>query len=372
MQGLMLKLLNVDADGERALRVVSYFDQLLIHQPTLDSVVRASAIIADCPVGLALPRLGLRIVFGPDGFEMPATAALSGTAIRMEIDGHNESEGGSVWLDRHDIRGDLDDFILERMEITVISVLIRSAPTIDADLAAGLADPALAQLLVNEKANEAERSRAARLMGIDPSSHVQLIAVQGDFSAPALVERLAGTLREGWRRPVFAAQLSREVVIVVTSGQPPVSWSAVALEHRAASSGVVEVLAAPTAWSHARNALRFAGLSSSWPRQLEATQVGVLGALAGLDSSATRDDPDVRRIEELAASPSGAESIRILDIVLHSDTLRSAARDANFHHSSIQSRLATIERRFGLSIKSGMDRQRVAAALLLWQLRSGG
>ncbi|MDJ0333891.1 hypothetical protein QMG83_01490 [Salinibacterium sp. G-O1] len=289
--------------------------------------------------------------------------------MRLEIDGHEDSAGGSVWLDRSGTRGDLDDFILERMAITVSAVVNRSAPSGEADLAAGLADPALAQLLVNEKANEAERSRAARLMGIDPSSHVQLIAIQGEFSDSTQVERLGVSLRDAWQRPAFTAQLSREIIIVVTTGRMPISWSGVSIDLRAASSGVVEVLAAPVAWNQARSALRFAGLGRSWPRQLEATQVGVLGALAKLEPALVRDDPDVRKIESLAASPGGDESIRILDTVLHSDSLRSAARDANFHHSSIQSRLATIERRFGLSVRSGLDRQRVATALLLWQLQ---
>jgi hypothetical protein len=367
MQGLMLKLLNVDAAGERALRVVSYFDQLLVHQPNLESVVRASAILADCPVGLVLPRIGLRLRFGPDGIELGAGAPPA-DSNQLAIDGPDDREGGLVWLEREGSHGDLDDFILERMALTVAGVLMRSAPLVDVDLATGLSDPALAQLLVNEKANEAERSRAARLMGIDQSSHIQLVAVQSDFSRPSYVERLAADLRAGWKRQAFAAQMSKDVVIVVAIGRDPVSWDAVSVEGRAASSGVVEVLEAPEAWRQARVALRFAGLGSAWPNQLDAAQVGVLSVLPAIDPAAVRADPDVRRIESLAAAPGGAESIRILDIVLHSETLRSAAREANFHHSSIQSRLAGIEKRYGLTLRTGRDRQRLSTALLLWQL----
>lgn len=367
MQGLMLKLLNVDAAGERALRVVSYFDQLLVHQPNLESVVRASAILADCPVGLSLPGIGLRLRFSPEGLELGDGAPHEGSA-QVEVEGAEGREGGLVWLERGGARGDLDDFILERMALTVSSVLLRSVPLADIDFATGLSDPALAQLLVNEKANEAERSRAARLMGVDQSSRIQLVAVHSDFSGPAQVEQLALALRTAWQRPVFAAQMSKDVVIVVAIGRDAVQWDSVGIEGRAASSAVVDVLEAPEAWRQARTALRFAGLGSAWPKQLDSASVGTLSVLASLDPAIVRADPDVRRIEALAASTGGSESIRILDIVLHSDTLRSAAREANFHHSSIQSRLASIEKRHQLSLRTGTDRQRLSTALLLWQL----
>lgn len=367
MQGLMLKLLNVDAAGERALRVVSYFDQLLVHQPTLESVVRASAILADCPVGLSLPGVGLRLRFSPEGLELGDGAPREGNA-QLSIEGADNRDDGLAWLEREGARGDLDDFILERMALTVASVLVRSVPLADIDFATGLSDPALAQLLINEKANEAERSRAARLMGIDQSSRIQLVAVQSDFFLPLHVEQLAATLRTAWKRQVFAAQMSKDVVIVISLGRDAVDWNTVSVDGRAASSEVVDVLQAPDAWRQARVALRFAGLGSAWPRQLDAGRVGVLGALSALDPALVRADPDVRRIEALAAATGGAESLRILDIVLQSDTLRSAAREANFHHSSIQSRLATIEKRYGLSVRTGIDRQRIATALLLWQL----
>lgn len=363
----MLKLLNVDAAGERALRVVSYFDQLLVHQPNLESVVRASAILADCPVGLSLPGIGLRLRFSPEGLELGDGTPADGSA-QFQIDGPDNREGGLVWLERDGARGDLDDFILERMALTVSSVLLRSVPLADIDFAMGLSDPALAQLLVNEKANEAERSRAARLMGIEQSSRIQLVAVQADFSLPAQVEQLAATLRTGWQRPVFAAQMSKDVVIVIVIGREAVDWEAVTIDGRAASGNIVDVLEAPEGWRQARVALRFAGIGSSWPKQLDSASIGVLGALGALDPATIRADADVRRIEALAATTGGTESIRILDIVLHSETLRSAAREANFHHSSIQSRLASIEKRHGLSLRKGTDRQRLSTALLLWQL----
>jgi hypothetical protein len=97
------------------------------------------------------------------------------------------------------------------------------------------------------------------------------------------------------------------------------------------------------AWEQARVTLRFAGLGSGWPDQLDSEQVGVLSSLAALDSAAVRADSGDCRIEKLAAAPGGAESFRVLNIALHCDTLRSAAPDARYYRSSIQSRLASIE-----------------------------
>lgn len=87
-----------------------------------------------------------------------------------------------------------------------------------------------------------------------------------------------------------------------------------------------------------------------------------------LDERSVQGEPDVKAIQRLSNEGNGCESLRVLDLVLHSDSLRSAARDANLHHSSVQARIQRIETCIDMDLRSGQGRQRAAHALLLWQL----
>jgi hypothetical protein len=368
MQGLMLKLLNVDAAGERALRVVSYFDQLLLHHPDLESVVRSTAILADCVAGIRLPNNGRTFRINADGDSLSPNDSFVPSATVALPASDDTSLPGHAWLEREGAGGDLDEFILERMALIAAGVIQRSSYNRDFDYASGFSDPALAQLLVNERASEAERSRAARLMGLDHSSPVQIIAWASPLTADADLEASIGALRESWQRQVHLAQLSNDLAIAIVVTREPIQWSDSGLPGRACAGSIVEAVNAPKSWREAREGLRFAGIGTAWPRLLNSTTIGSLRMLASLDPAMVNSDPDVERIQSLWDANGGAESIQMLDFFLHSESVRSAAREANFHHSSMQNRLGRIEKAISINLKSGDGRQRASHALLLWQL----
>lgn len=359
----MLKLLNVDAAGERALRVVAYFDQLGANEPDLAAVVRAAAVIADCPAGLELPERGVSVRYSPDG-ELLEGQAAAASEQRLLI-GDND-EAGRVWLERSEAARELDEFIVERFAITISSVIQRLRPPSDLDFAGGFSDPALAQLFVNERASEAERSRAARLLGLQPNSRVQLIALE--LSPVQSLESIGHALRDSWSRPVFLSALSNQLGLAIVAGDQPVSWSGVKLELRAASGSVTDPLDAPASWLAARETLRFADAGSPWAKHLDASDLGAVRLLAHIDKAVVLADPDVVAIAKLAASNSGAEAITILDHFLHADSMRSAARETNFHHSSFQMKVTRIGKELGIDLRTPAGRQRATTALLLWKL----
>ncbi len=177
----MVKLLNVDTPGERALRVVAFFDQLASNTPDLDAVIRATAVLADCPAGAELSSQGLLIRYSNDGSRLAGPPTQTPRTVTVELSRH---ESGTLWLERSDAGYELDEFILERFALTVSAVLARQRPYGGAEAASGLSDPALAQLLINSHSSEAERSRAARLIGLQAASAIQLIAVESTDSAP--------------------------------------------------------------------------------------------------------------------------------------------------------------------------------------------
>ena len=357
----MMKLLNVDAAGERALRVVAYFDQLVANNPDLDSVVRATALIADCSAGLNLRDRGLVLRYNCEGTLLSGPGSpLPAAPITTDA-----GEVGTLWIEREGEPRDLDEFIVERAALTAAAVLVRERPPSELDFATGFSDPALAQLLVNERASEAERSRAARLIGLQPASTLQRIAIEPGADR---AEWTTQALRERWQRPLYLAELSRHLTLAIVVTREPVPWTQAPLTGRAASGPVVELLDAPRSWSAARQTLRFAGSGATWPRTLHSDQLGAIRLLGTIDSAVAAADPDVVRIERLATGPNGDESITLLDHYLHADSLRSAAREVNFHHSSLQTRIARIGTTIGIDLKHPGGRERAAFALLLWRI----
>ncbi|MCJ1703764.1 MULTISPECIES: helix-turn-helix domain-containing protein [unclassified Rathayibacter] len=364
MQGLMVKLLNVDTPGERALRVVAYFDQLASNNPDLDAVVRATAVLADCPAGVELPSRGLSTRYSSDGALLAGSAAHVSQHANVDA---GSNEHGTLWLERGDTRHELDEFILERFALTVTAVLARQRPSGGVDAASGLSDPALAQLLVNARSTEAERSRAARLIGLQPATSIQLIAVESEGST--LDEPATRFLRTAWQRPVHIAPLSKHLSLVIAVGSEPVDWTAAhGITGRAASGPIVGILDAPRSWVIARDTLRFAGATSSWPRLLDSDTLGALRLVSSLDPAVVAEQPDVIHLERLASGPHGAEAIDILDHYLHADSLRSAARAANFHHSSMQGRITRLGQALQVDLRSPAGRERMAVAMLIWRL----
>jgi hypothetical protein len=362
MQGLMLKLSNVDAAGERALRVVAYFDQLGTNSPDIDAVVRATALIADCVAGVELPRRGYTVRSSPDG---DVFAGLSSQPIeKHRLEGLDED--AFVWLERDGHSHELDEFIVERFALTVGGVLRRQRASGELDTAKGLADPALAQVLVSGRSSEAERSRAAELMGLQPSGNVQLLAIQPQEGST--VQAAIEDLRAGWNRQLFAAELSRRLALVVVIGPQQAELGTVPPGARVGAGPIVETLDAPKSWLAAREALRFAGMGITWPNAVHSETVGVLRLLQELDTNAIVTNPDVAAIARIADKPEGGLAIAVLDQFLHSGSLREAARATNFHHSSFQSRVNRIGKALEIDLSSPGGRQRAELALMLWQL----
>jgi methyl acetate hydrolase len=82
---------------------------------------------------------------------------------------------------------------------------------------------------------------------------------------------------------------------------------------------------------------------------------------------ANRSDRDARGMAEVMALPWGYVTI---DTLVRSASMREAAREAGVHHSTMASRLATIERELGFDPLSGFGRTRLGIAFLGWRLRN--
>ena len=88
MQGLLRKLASLDSDAERGLRLIEFFDQLVMHRADLEAVVRATAVLAEATAGAVDDRLGLAISVTQDGRALgPTGPSERATVHEVLIDG---------------------------------------------------------------------------------------------------------------------------------------------------------------------------------------------------------------------------------------------------------------------------------------------
>ena len=91
---------------------------------------------------------------------------------------------------------------------------------------------------------------------------------------------------------------------------------------------------------------------------------GLIGLLA--DAPAASAQPDADRLAELEAHGWGAATI---EAVIHSQSVRQAARLAGVHHSTMQTRIDTITTLLGFDPFDGFGKPRLGTAYLVWRLR---
>src|ERR1700730_8816272 len=61
LKGLLLRLSGLDADAANAVRVIGFFDRLITGRVALETLVRSTAQLAECPVGVSAPGRGLNL-----------------------------------------------------------------------------------------------------------------------------------------------------------------------------------------------------------------------------------------------------------------------------------------------------------------------
>ncbi|RSN27362.1 LysR family transcriptional regulator [Amycolatopsis sp. WAC 01416] len=372
MKGLLLRLSEVDADAEAAVRVIAYFDELVARQARLSDLVRATAALAGCVAGLRREGVPSPLRFTPDG-EPAADAVTEPASADLG------EPPGKVWLERAGSPGPLDDLVLERFAMAA-RVLGRAEPGGNAP---HLADPALVELLLGEQAGEEDRARALRLLGLAAGRPVRVLAVgteDGRDPGAAAV----GLLARGGSLPRLPVATVGEVAAVLLQPRDDdaiVGALRSALADRArerdATGGVrvgvgdaVPGLEARHSWLQARLAERFA-VPAAEPIVVHG-DLGSLTLLAEVPVARLQGQDDVLALDALAATPTGAADVAALEAFCRTGSLRQAAVALHRHHSSVAARLAHVEDALGWRLDEPGDRFRARLALLARRLAQRG
>jgi len=386
VKGLLLRLSAVDADAEAAVRVIAYFDGLLEHRASLTDLVRSTAALAECTAGLErADEPPLR--FHPNGqpasrLDDPPAVGVTPVSGSVTLDA-----GGRVWLERPGAAGPLDDLVLERFAIAARLLGGRRTP------APHLADPALVELMLAEREAPEDRVRALRLLGLDSALPVRVAAVGGpdpSAAAVALVVRgrpvravrvaVIGNLAAVLLQPrAGAATLVADLRAALAdrgrertpNGTTPANGTAVPgaiTGLRVGIGSAVPGLEARTSWQQAQLALRFAVPDFGDESVVEHDELGPLTLLAEVPVEMLRAQADVRALDALAATPTGALDVAALEAFCRTGSLRQAATVLHLHHSSVAARLAHVEAALGRRLDEPDDRFRARLAVLARRL----
>ncbi len=333
MEALAERLSQLDTHVEGALRVVMFYDTLMRRRVDLPALARSSAGLAECVVGIRLHGTGRVIRYSPHGTEAAGPPGTPSLTAPITLD---DEEIGTVWLERPDASGLLDEVVLDRLAIAAAAVVERYGPA-----RTTMADPALVELAISCDSDEASRNRALRLLGFPADLPIRVAAVRSDVP----LDQVGGLICPG--RPVKAAPLAEVGVILATTMDPARFPSGVL-----AGIGVAE--SPDRSWQEARTALRFA---TAREPVVEYERLGALALLAHVPRETARANPDLAAIARLAGN-----DLDTLDAYCATGSLRRAADLLHLHHTSVARRLEQIGQALGIELTdpAGLTRARLA------------
>lgn len=327
MEELAGRLAPLDPEAGSALRVVSYYDELLAHRGGLESVVRGAAVLSGAPARMMISgwRSALRIL--PDGHREDADGAADPSWALIAL----TDPSVTLWIERHPPPGPVDAVILERAALAASTVLERTPGR----LAISRNDPAIVEVAIDADVPPDTREHAARKLGLTPGQLVRVIASEG---RPAQLQAAAQPISTGDSR------------------------------QRIGIGPAVPVEEAPDSARAARLALRFAS-DVDEHRVVHADDLGVLLLLGETISEADqrwRRHPDVLAVQRAASH--AAWVLPTLDAVAVSDSLRTAATVLVVHHSTLQKRVRQFPRLLGWDVTTPSGRLRLRLALVVRRL----
>ncbi|MGW4119645.1 PucR family transcriptional regulator [Nocardia sp. NPDC004711] len=209
-----LRLSELGADSTAVLRVIAHFDDFDESAANADTVVRAAALLAECPVGASWPS-GTVIRYDAAGRLLPATGTpadavgtdpavwlerqVAPAAAAARKSDRPRRNGATAAGPRNRQRDNmitepsgphgqpaaaahpLDGVVLDRLRHCLRVVSVRQAAN-----PLRMDDPALLEVVLSEKERREDRVRAMRLLGLDPARATRVLAVAGPGAAAAV------------------------------------------------------------------------------------------------------------------------------------------------------------------------------------------
>ncbi|OMC36746.1 hypothetical protein A5740_00290 [Mycobacterium sp. GA-1841] len=331
MREWIVKLNTIDGGAAEALRVIEHFDTLVDQRCSALAMLRATALLADCPVGLDDPERGLRAAVDAAGRTMTEFGAV--TASR-QIERFEEI---TVWMDREDPACPLDHLVLERFARSLHAV----KKTRDTNPVV-----AATRIACDPDASSTDRDNALRQLGLGPTITV-----------------VASHLADAQRMPRGLVVDEHQIHLLPASlADKTIPLDLAAGIHTCAG---IEV---HREWQYAVTALRVAvDVTTGRPTHVRYDELGSTATIVeNIDAETAARSPDVRHVRELQTERPWV--IPTLEALLNHSSIRETARSQNLHHSTMRQRISWLERQLGYPLLSSGGYARISSTLTLWRI----
>lgn len=336
-----IRLSQLDSGATAVLRFVAHFDALVEANADAETVIRSAESVAQCPVSVRW-------------------VSATEPEVRLERAG-----------DAHHL---LDDVFLDRVRHALRMAAARAGATVR------LGDPALLELVLSDNELPAERARAIRLLGLDESREVRVLAV----SAGSPAEALGVVVHELGDQPVRSVTIGADTALLCYSSEdartlsdrldaaiiaafPPPLPAQVGRGPWVGIGAKTTVFGAAASWRQAQRGLRFASSTHYGRRAVAYERLSVLELLADLPLEQVLRHHDVARINAIAAKPAGAHDVDTTEAFCVLGSLRRTATQLHLHHSTVAARIAHVESAMGWDLADPIDR--FTATLVLFVRR---
>ena len=321
MQELVGRLTSLDPEASETLKVIAYFDALIVAVAGLDALLRGAAALSGATAGAE--RRGRVSRRTPAGDIAPEPAAAPPRSPEREC------SVGSVWLERTGRQHANDAMVLERLALALDVLEARRSPSGDLEIA------------LDAGQTLGERTKALTRLRIEPTSRIRVIATRPESRQPSTVLSTFVPTPYG----LMQATLCR------AETDPP--------SKPAGLGHWVTADQAPDSWDAALIALR---LTEPELQVIDATDLGTLLILA------RSHDPETPHDDVVALARLDARSTHVLRVLVEADSLRAAASLLGMHHSSLQARHEAFTEELGYDPRTIGGRIRYGAAELLRRL----
>lgn len=319
MQELVGRLSALDPTASDSLKVVAYFDALVISGIGVDGLLRAAAALSGTIAGV--DRRGRVRRFDPAGKRFDDLPG----AVRAPV---REGPGFSVWLERESEPYANDEMVVERLALAIELFDARSGPAGGLDIALDAARPF------------DERVAALARLRVEAAARVRVVATPITDPAPGTPSTVVPT-----RFGLVRATLDTAGSVAPTGRGGLGAWGRA--DH------------APDSWEGAVLAYRIGDRDHS---VVDADALGAMVLLARAHDPDRPHDDVVRlgRLDELEAL--------IIRTLVETESMRAAASKLGMHHSTVQARHEALTRELGYDPRTPEGRMRYVAAIILLRL----
>ncbi|MBJ8347119.1 helix-turn-helix domain-containing protein [Antrihabitans sp. YC2-6] len=336
----MYRLGELDASSANLVRVIDYFDALIRHGADTAAMMRASAALADCVVGMDVtgwPGAGREPRRCDTRGKWSPQPQLAPSSIKDVV--IDDAVVGNVWIERPGPTLPLDDMLVDRMALTAAILLQPRRALTPAEHTVNLLFPMDDLAVLTSCAG----------LGIDPDATVRIVVYATDAELSCPSDAIAGK--------ALPITVDDEVLLPVT-------------DHSSITTRVAHVgISLPAAASKAHRYLGTARFARSHASDsvpiVDAVELGALNLLAADHNLPHEAIPDLVRARTLGETEFGSELVATLRIYLQSGTLRTAADRMHLHHSSVAHRLTKLSQHFGFSVDSIENRARATAMMMV-------